>query len=160
MIRKTLAAAASAALLSACVTEAVDPYDSDPPGLERAMAQLMAGPACLDSDFIVGDLHGEDHPHLEYTEQCVAPFPASLERAGISGRCEVGFDIDPEGVPVDVAPSCTAWTNLPDWKPFAEAMFAASATRAMEHSRFQRPADFPQKTSTGLVQPVRFEFAE
>jgi len=109
---------------------------------------------------MVGDKHGEDHPHLGYTDRCVAPFPSPLERAGISGRCEVGLDIDPDGVPVNIQSDCTAYDANEDWTKFAEALFAASATRAMEQSRFQRPADFPDKASTGLVQPVRFEFAE
>lgn len=159
MTRLSFSLAAIAAILCGCATAPARLWQA-PPDTDTELAAFDATPPCHGGEYAIYPAHVPEHPHLPYARYCIPPFPASLMRAGIEGDCTVKFDVDETGTPYNIDPVCTAFTSDPEWKPLAEELFRQSTQRAMSESRFAVPADSAEKPSTGLVQPVKFMFAD
>lgn len=74
----------------------------------------------------------------------IPTYPFRAAQRGVTGYCDVVFDVSPDGRPENVKAYCTS------------KLFLREAVRAVRSARLEHPAENPP-TATGILYPLEFD---
>lgn len=175
MIRALLAYFVAPVVISACATVEPDPLAAREAPLQVYLADDASALAYANSlsacdgtqDHAIrdrGPSEGVIRPTRVLT--CIPNYPDILEATGFEARCETAFDIAANGEPINLVTDCRTWNdgmidNPERFEARAKLVFETMATRAVTGARYlPLNDDLPGAKRDGLVQPIRFEYAD